>query len=203
MIRINLLPFRAARKIENVKRQITIYILTVVLVLVGIGYFFWSLSSELSELKKEEKKIQAELSRHDKEIKLLDEYERRIDELNAKLEVIKDLEMKKTGPVHLLDEVGMAVPSQQLWLTSFEEKEGMLVLKGTAMDNETVARFMTNLEKSDYISSVDLQSSRMRTLPRYELRVSDFVLNCRTYAFKEPDATLESKGKAKRRSKRR
>ena len=55
MIRINLLPFRAAIRIEKVKRQITIYFLTVVLLLAGMGYFFWSMSSELSELKEEEK----------------------------------------------------------------------------------------------------------------------------------------------------
>ena len=201
MIRINLLPFRAARKKENVKRQITIYVLTVSLIFSTMGYFFWSLSRQLSALRDEEKNIQAELKKFDKAIREISEYEEKIAELKAKLDVIKGLEEKKTGPVHLLDEISMAVPSQQLWLRSFEERGGLLTLEGTAMDNETVARFMTNLEKSDYIQSVDLQSSRMRTLARYKLRVSDFVLRCKTYAFAEKPKPTAKARRGKRRKR--
>ena len=57
MIRINLLPFRAARKKENIKRQISIYVLTVILLLVGMGYTFLDLNSELSKLKDDENKV--------------------------------------------------------------------------------------------------------------------------------------------------
>jgi type IV pilus assembly protein PilN len=108
--------------------------------------------------------------------------------------VIKELERNKTGPVRLLDEIAMAVPKDKLWLTSLKESGGMLTLTGTAMDNETVALFMTNLEQSEHVSTVDLQSSRLRNLPEYRLNVSDFVLECRTYAFKEK-TTEPPKGK--------
>jgi Tfp pilus assembly protein PilN len=77
------------------------------------------------------------------------------------------------------------VPKDKLWLRSLREKSGVLVLEGTAMDNETVALFMTNLEKSAYISSVDLKTTKLKALSRYKLDVSDFVLNCKTYAFKD------------------
>jgi type IV pilus assembly protein PilN len=99
--------------------------------------------------------------------------------------VIKELERNKTGPVRLLDEIATAVPKDKLWLTSLKESGGMLTLTGTAMDNETVALFMTNLEQSEHVSTVDLQSSRLRNLPEHRLNVSDFVLECRTYSFKE------------------
>ena len=102
----------------------------------------------------------------------------------AKLGVIKALESNKAGPVHLLDEITVAVPKDKLWLSSFKESKGSLTLTGTAMDNETVALFMVNLKKSEYISTVNLESTRLRALPQYKLRVSDFVLNCKTYAFK-------------------
>ena len=197
MIRINLLPFRAARKKENVKRQITIYVLTVSLIFSAMGYFFWSLSSQLSALRDEEKNIQAELKRFDKAIREISEYEERIAELKAKLDVIKGLEKKKTGPVHLLDEISMAVPSQQLWLRSFEERGGLLTLEGTAMDNETVALFMNNLESKDHITSVDLQSATLRDLPQFRLKVSDFVLQCKTYAHAKK--TKPKKGGKKKR----
>ena len=198
MIRINLLPFRAARKKENVRKQITVYALTVVLLISGLAYYFMDLNSQLSALKEEEKKIQADLKAYDQTIKRIKELETKIKEIKTKLDVIKELEKNKTGPVHLLDEISKAVPKDKLWLDSLSESKGNLTLSGTAMDNETVALFMTRLEKSEFIKTVDLQSVKLKALPQYRLRVSDFVLNCKTYAFKEPSSPQPKKEKRKR-----
>jgi len=61
---------------------------------------------------------------------------------------------------------------------------------------------MTNLEKSEYVSSVDLQSAKLRNLPKYSLNVSDFVLNCKTYAYKPKKGSHASNasGRQKRKS---
>lgn len=185
MIRINLLPFRAARKKENIRRQLTIFALTVVFALVVMAYYFMKLSSTLSDRKKEEQQIKVELAGYKKTIERINNLEKKIAEIRKKLDVIKDLEKKKTGPVLLLDQIAVAVPKEKLWLTSFVEKKGKLTLNGTAMDNETVAVFMTNLENSELITAVDLKSTRLRSLPKYKLSVSDFSLECTTYAFKE------------------
>ena len=200
MIRINLLPFRAARKKENIKRQSSIYVLTVILLLVGMGYTFLDLSSQLSKLKDDENKVKAELATYQKTVDEIDKLENKIKEIEAKLAVIKTLEKGKTGPVHLLDEVAKAVPKEKLWLNSFNESGGNLQLSGTAMDNETVALFMTNLEKSEYINTVDLQNARLRNIKDYQLRVSDFVLTCKTYAHKEKPEPMK-KGKKGRQKK--
>ncbi|MEJ2726184.1 MAG: PilN domain-containing protein [Deltaproteobacteria bacterium] len=184
MIRINLLPFRAARKKENIRRQVTIYLLSTVFVVLVLAYYAVQLNSKLNRLKNEEVRLQSELKTYEATIRKINDLEKKIKEIRAKLAVIKELEKSKTGPVHLLDEIAMAVPKEKLWLTSLKESGGSLKLTGTAMDNETVALFMTNLEKSDYIGTVELQSARLRYLPTYKLRVSDFVLDCKTYAYK-------------------
>ena len=128
------------------------------------------------------------MATYQRTVKRINTLERKIAEIRKKLDVIKDLEKKKTGPVLLLDQVAMSVPKDKLWLTSFVEKKGKLTLNGTAMDNETVARFMTNLEKAELITAVDLKSAKLRSIPKYKLRVSDFSLECTTYAYevKEP-----------------
>lgn len=197
MIRINLLPFRAARKKENIRRQLTIFALSVVFLLVVMAYYYMKLSTTLSNLKKEEKQISVELAGYKKTIERINSLEKRIAEIRKKLDVIKDLEKKKTGPVLLLDQIATAVPKEKLWLTSLDEKKGKLTLNGTAMDNETVAVFMTNLENSELITSVDLKSTRLRSLPKYKLSVSDFSLECTTYAFKEEKKSAP-KGRRKR-----
>jgi type IV pilus assembly protein PilN len=193
MIRINLLPFRAARKKENIRRQLMVYGLSVVLLFSIMGYTLFHLTSTLSGLKEEEKRIQDELKSYEQTIKRIAELEKKIKEIRAKLAVIKELEKNKTGPVHLLDELAMAVPKEKLWLSSMKESRGTLTLTGTAMDNETVALFMTNLEKSEYISGVELQSAKLREIKEYKLNVSDFVLDCKTYAYKEKEAPPAAK----------
>lgn len=193
MIRINLLPFRAARKKENIRRQISIYVLMVAFLFIAMIYFFIERTSTLNGLKEEEQRLQVELKTYEATIKRIAELEKKIKEIRAKLDVIKELERNKTGPVRLLDEIATAVPKEKLWLTSFKEARGTLTLTGTAMDNETVALFMTNLEQSEHISNVELQSTRMRSLPDYKLNVSEFVLDCKTYAFKEKTEAPQGK----------
>jgi type IV pilus assembly protein PilN len=45
---------------------------------------------------------------------------------------------------------------EKLWLTSFSEKGGLITLSGVADDEHTVARFMQNLEASDYYQNIEL-----------------------------------------------
>ena len=180
MIRINLLPFRAARKKENIRRQVSYYALSVGFAVAVMTYYFLQLRSELSSLKEEKQQVESDLAAYQETNKKINALEKRIAEIKKKLDVIKDLEKQKTGPVLLLDQVAMAVPREKLWLTSFVENKGKLTLSGTAMDNETVALFMTNLEKADLITAVDLKSTKSRSIPAYKLRVSDFSLECTT-----------------------
>jgi type IV pilus assembly protein PilN len=66
MIRINLLPFRAARKKENIRRQLMVYGLSVLLLFCIMGYTFFYLTSTLSGLKEDQKRIEDELKTYEK-----------------------------------------------------------------------------------------------------------------------------------------
>ncbi len=195
MIRINLLPFRAERKKENIKRQISIYFLTLVLLLIGSGYLFLSLSRTLSALEADKAAKEKELASYAKTNQEIEKLKKTISEIKKKLDVIQTLEKNKKGPIQLLEEVSKAVPKERLWLNEMNEKGGILSLSGTAMDNDTVALFMTNLENSEHISNVDLKSTRLKYLRDYKLNVTDFVLTCKTYSFKEEKPEPVKKGR--------
>ncbi len=177
MIRINLLPFRAARKRENIKRQVTIYGLCVLLLLVAMAYTFLDLNSRLSNAKAQEARLNSELAKYEKDIARINELKKQISLIETKLDVIEKLEQGKQGPVRLLDELANAVPNKKLWLSSLAESKGSLTLRGLARDNETVAEFMVNLENSAYISTVDLQSTQSTVVQGVNL--SDFSLQCK------------------------
>lgn len=195
MIRINLLPFRAARKKENIRRQISVFALSVVCLALLMGFVFLNLSRTVAALEADMSSKKKELAAYAETTKKIQVLKKKIAEVRAKLNVIKELESKKTGPVLLLDELSMAVPKEKLWLTDLNEKKGILTLKGTAMDNDTVALFMTNLENAKHIVSVDLQTAKLKNLKKYKLHVVDFVLKCKTYAHK---AKAKPKTKKKR-----
>ena len=195
MIRINLLPFRAARRKENIKRQITVYFLSIVLAFVVMGYLFLNLSSTLSALAVQKDEKNREFAKYAVVVRKIKAIEKKVREIQTKLDVIRELEKNKTGPVFLLDEIAMAVPKNRLWLTSLKERRGTLTLTGTAMDNDTVALFMDNLERSKHITSVDLKRTRLRYLKKHKLNVSDFILVCKTYSFKKKKSPRKRGGK--------
>ncbi|MFZ0450002.1 MAG: PilN domain-containing protein [Desulfatiglandaceae bacterium] len=198
MIRINLLPFRAARKKENIKRQTSVYVLTVVFVLAVMAFVFLQLNSRLRTLRTEKETARKQLAAYAQTTKKINRLKKQIREIRSKLNVIRDLEKKKTGPVLLLDEIAEAVPRNRLWLKSLDDKRGTLVLQGTAMDNETVALFMTNLEKAKHITTVNLRKASLRYLKKYKLNVVDFDLDCKTYSFKEKVSNKKTDSKKKR-----
>jgi type IV pilus assembly protein PilN len=199
MIRINLLPFRAARKRENIRQQISVYIGTVILMLLVIGFLSIQKINQVSDKKAEEESLKSEIVSYQKELDELKAVEKKTKEVNLKLDVIKELEKGKTGPVLLLADVADSVPKGKLWLRSYSEKKGSLSLVGTAMDNETVALFMSNLEKTQQITTVDLESAEQRDIAQYSLKVSDFVLKCGTVA-EEKKATAK-KGTTTKKTK--
>lgn len=203
MIRVNLLPFRAARQKENIRKQISIYVLSVAFLFAAIGFFFIDRSRTLAARTETRAAKVKELDKYKGATEELKKLKRQIEETQAKLKVIKELEKNKTGPVRLLDQVAMAVPKDKLWLNSLGEKGGVLALTGTAMDNDTVALFMTNLEKSDMVSSVDLKATKLKKHAKVKLNTVTFSLTCRVYSKKEKQEGKAQNSATKSRKKRR
>ncbi|MCP4668768.1 MAG: PilN domain-containing protein [Deltaproteobacteria bacterium] len=144
-------------------------------------------------MKTERTKKQKEKARFRETLKKIKENEKKIGELRKKLGVIRELEKNKKGPVRMLIEIAEAVPKDRLWLRSLVESKGILTLEGAAMDNDTVALFMTNLEKAEHIKSVDLTTTKLENLKKYKVNASVFTLRCKTYLYKEKKP--RSKGK--------
>ena len=201
MIRINLFPFRAARIKENIRRQVTIYILSVVFVVLVTGYYYINLNNEIKSLKKERDDKKNELATFKEAIAKIETLKKTIADVDIKLKTIKELEKGKTGPVTLLDNIAMSVPKDKLWLTTLKEEKGTLVLEGTAMDNETVADFMDRLENTESINSVELVSIKQKEIKEYDLNLKNFSLRSKTYAYKEKVTSQETDKKKKGKSK--
>ena len=180
MIKINLLPFRGARRRENVRRQVNVFFLCMLFLFSLMFYFHIDSNIQLEELKTREKGLQKELKTYEHITKEIAQLKNETQTLKTKLEVIRNLEKQRVGPVQLLAQIAYAAPLDRLWLESLTESQGVVTLQGTAMDNDTVALFMTELEKAPQIRSVDLDKTTLKFFPEQKLRAAGFVLTCRT-----------------------
>jgi type IV pilus assembly protein PilN len=160
MIKINLLPFRAARKKENVRRQVSMFLLTVAFVSVALFYYNSHLADKVVDLTADVALREEELRTYQKKNREVAALKKQLEILVKKTEVIESLAVKREEAVRLMDTMTRVVVPDRMWLTSFSASETQISLSGTAIDNRTIAEFMLRLEAVDRFNNVTLQSSR-------------------------------------------
>ena len=135
MIKINLLPFRTARKKENIRQQVMIFLLSVVLALTLMCGYGTMLSGDIAGLESNIEMASSELVTYQQVIRRVKEYENTLRQLRQKNSAIKELELGRAGPVTTLDAMTQCIVPQMMWLTSMSEKDGFLNINGIAVDS--------------------------------------------------------------------
>ncbi|MBW1808854.1 MAG: PilN domain-containing protein [Deltaproteobacteria bacterium] len=144
MIKINLLPIKAARKREYVKQQLILFIVLVVGAVIGL-YLWWSwMDGKVTEKQKQITQAEQQIEQYKKAIGEVDKYKGLEEALNLKLKIIEDLIKGKSGPVRIMDRLSHAIP-KQVWLTSWTENNGNVTIEGEALSNKQVGNFMSSL----------------------------------------------------------
>lgn len=172
MIRINLLPFRAARKKENVRRQISIFLLSFVFLLVVVIYYSVNLNQQINRLKVKNEETTAQLAKYNKINKEIASIKKKLTVLNQKVDVINHLDGSRTEAVLLLESMTELIVPDRMWFTSFTLKGNNIALKGVAMDERTISDFMKNLEGS--YANVALKSMKRKTIKGKNVNLKDF-----------------------------
>jgi type IV pilus assembly protein PilN len=195
MIRINLLPYRAARKKENIRKQIGIFFLSLLVVVAILLFYNMRLQKKIDVLNTKIAENKAMLAKFENQAKEVDRIKNAFRNLENKTKVIKNLETKRNDAVFLLDNMTKLVaentlsssgsdslpdkdntPVKRLWFTNFEAKGNNIDIKGIAMDNKTVADFMTRLESSKLYKNVNLKTLKQQKTAKLNLK--SFDINC-------------------------
>ena len=146
MIRINLLPFRAARKKENIRKQVSVFFLCLMLVMIVLVWVHFYLGSKQTRLTANVTDTKKELALYKQKNEEIKEIRKKLQDLEMRQNVIKDLEKQRFLPVHILDELTGEIVAERMWLTSLKIEGNQMDVDGIALDNNTVAKFITNLE---------------------------------------------------------
>ena len=187
MIRINLLPFRAARKKENIRRQASIFALSLAFLLIILFYYNWSLGSKIDRLNDQITKTKTELAKYEKINKEIAAIKKKLSTLKNKMAVMESLEANRFEPSRLLDVMTQVIVPKRMWFTNMSSKGSNVRIAGIALDNKTVADFMVRLEKSGLFSDVDLNTLKQQKMGKSNLK--SFLVSCR----KKPPVKTETK----------
>ena len=186
MIRINLLPFRTERKKENVRRQLSLFLLSLILVLIVLVYYNFSLSSKIGKLNNTIATTKNELNRYEEINKEIARIKKNLENLKMKMAVIDQLESDRHAPVRLLDTLTQVLITNRMWLTSLNDQEKAVTINGIALDNKTVADFMVGLQNCGLFSSVNLKTVKHQEVQKSKLK--GFQITCTKIEPQKPDA---------------
>jgi type IV pilus assembly protein PilN len=175
MIRINLLPFRTDRKKENVRRQVSLFLLSMVLVLLVLFYYNWSLNSKIEKLNKRIATTNAELTKYNEINKEIARIKKNLEILRKKMAVIAQLESDRYAPVVLMDTMTQVVVAKRMWFTDLAMQDKTVRIDGIALDEKTVADFMVRLQKSGLFSNVELKSVKRKKVEKSNLKSFQIV----------------------------
>ncbi|MBI4634359.1 MAG: PilN domain-containing protein [Deltaproteobacteria bacterium] len=176
MIRINLLPYRETEKKADLQRQIVILAGTFAVFLLVIVSLQVYVTAAVISLGTKVKDREDRLAVLQKKIGDIEVFKQDMKDAEKKLSIIKTLERNRLYPVRLLDELSRVVPVEDIWLEKLSEQGTELRIEGVARNNIAVALFMKNLEKSGFIKSVDLTSSKQTEIS--SVKVQQFILLC-------------------------
>jgi len=155
MIRINLLGVerQKARKSFSVDlsaQTSLVCSLVLVVAVAGIGWWFWSLREQSTQIDQDIAAAQQEVTRLQSILSEVKQFEGRQTQLQQRVALIQQLRRGQSVPVQLLDHVSRSIPDA-LWLTSFEGSGATVTIEGRSTTLIALSDFVGNLGTSSLI----------------------------------------------------
>ena len=156
MIRINLLAVDRDRTKRRAKFQVAQKVtvassLMLVAAALFVGWWYWSLQQQSTELDQRIVDAQRETARLQALITQVNQFEQQRGQLQARVALIEQLRKGQRGPVHMLDQVSRALPDS-VWLTEMKQTNDDITIDGRCTSLTALSDFVGNLEASHYFA---------------------------------------------------
>jgi len=148
MTRINLLPWREARRAQR-QRELIGMLVAAAMVAAGIVFLVHAEIASRIEFQQERNNyLRGEIARLKKAAEELQELQKTRSRLVDRLNVVQKLQTVRPGMVRMLDELVRQVP-QDIYLTGFKTATNQVTLDGIARSDNVISDFMRDLKNSD------------------------------------------------------
>src|SRR4029077_19958834 len=138
--------------------------LILILTVLFIGWRYWSLSRESTQLDADTPASKQETARLHSIIEQVQQFEQRKAQLQQRVVLIEQLRKSQTGPVHMLDQISRSLPPM-LWLTALKQEDNSITIDGRCTSLTGLSDFVANLEATGYFKkSVEIVSSQTEVM---------------------------------------
>jgi type IV pilus assembly protein PilN len=194
MIQINLLPVRAKKRKVSVKQVFYLYVASIAATIALIGTIWILQEMQVSDLNNRLTQVKKEVDQLAKFDALLQDVAKKVQIINKKREIIRDLQRDRDTIVRLMALISAEMPAEKIWLEKLVQASNSITLDGVALSNESIAEFMRNLESSPYVikGTVNLTHSRQTLLSNMKLR--EFQVTCQFVSFSQVQPTARKGG---------
>jgi type IV pilus assembly protein PilN len=169
MIKINLLPVRAAKKKETAIQQITIFCISIAVVAFIVIALYGLKLGQISSTKDDISAANVKINELKTKIGKLEELKKFKEQVKKKLDVLTQLRKNKTGPAQRLATLSDITP-EKLWLTAYAESNENVRLSGVAFTEDLIAQFMRSVQASNDYTGVELIVSEQREISGTKLK---------------------------------
>jgi type IV pilus assembly protein PilN len=148
MMRINLLPMKAARKQGTAKQELTLLVAALLVLVACLFGWYTLVESQVSDLQDRVANVQRELEAARAQVQRVTDFKRKAEVLEKKIAVIETLKKKKTGPAKMLDDLAtIFTEHKKVWIVRMDERDGNLTIEGGAMEHENISDFQLALTR--------------------------------------------------------
>jgi Tfp pilus assembly protein PilN len=131
---------------------------------VVIGGGWWVIEkNKLSSRREEVSAKTREAQRLESIIKEVEEYQRRKDSLQKRIDLINQLKQNQKGPVKIMDRVSQDLPDL-VWLDKMTMSGGLIMITGRGLNPNAIANFVEAIKKDPLFEEPDLSSMNQVTV---------------------------------------
>ncbi|MDD2583079.1 MAG: PilN domain-containing protein [Desulfuromonadaceae bacterium] len=185
MIKINLLPVRAAKKKETAIQQLVIFGVVIVLIATIVTALYMFKRVQIATAKEEIASANNRIDELKKKIGKLEELKSLKEQVKKKLDVLAQLRKNKTGPAQRLESLSNLTPDK-LWLTNYSESDQTVKISGIALTEDLIAQFMKALEGSNDFMAVELLVSEQTEIAGTKLKKFDLTMKLKSGLLQPP-----------------
>ena len=193
MSRINLLPWREARRKAQRQHLGILAGMVAVLGLLIVGAVHLTISGYISEQNSRNEFLKRENTRLDKDIEEIQKLKTEIAALLARKQVIERLQADRAQAVYLLQELVKQMPDG-VYLKLAKQTGFKVNLNGYAQSNARISTLMRNFAASPYLENPDLVEIKAASVGGK--RISEFTMNVNLKRQQVDDAAGKAAPKA-------
>jgi len=170
--------------------NLVVIALVVIGALLAGGYWFVK-QNELKDKQAQVEIKKAEAAKLEKIIKEVEEFERRKENLEKRIETINNLKKNQKGPVQIMDRISQDLPDL-VWLDNLVLKGKEISIKGRGLNPNAIAIFIENIKTDPLFEEPQVDELAQTTAARGG-EVYNFSMKF-GFKFQEPKPAAEGEG---------